>query len=223
MKIAARWLFIVCLPVMLLTASVSWAVNSLWLYNYGFSTYEVGRVTGLAEPELEKAAVGLIDYFNSDEEDISVTAVKDGEPFQLFNEREVGHLRDVKGLFRLVYRILLGTFIYVMLYAGLSLFWRRDKRQLVWGMVGGGGLALVLMIALGLGTLFNFEQLFLQFHIISFTNDMWMLDPASDYLIMLFPGGFWFDAALLCALTTAVLALILGGLGWWLLRRAAAD
>ena len=68
------------------------------------------------------------------------------------------------------------------------------------------------MLALGLGALFNFDQLFLQFHLLSFTNEFWQLDPAKDYLIMLFPGGFWYDAALFCALATVGLAIILGGM-----------
>ena len=46
-----------------------------------------------------------------------------------------------------------------------------------------------------------------------------MLDPSSDYLIMLFPQGFWFDAAVFIALTAALLALLTGGAGAWLLAR----
>ena len=67
------------------------------------------------------------------------------------------------------------------------------------------------MLALGLSALFGFDQLFYQFHLLSFSNEFWQLDPAKDYLIMLFPGGFWYDAALFCALATVGLAVILGG------------
>ncbi len=209
--IAAKWLFILCLPILLLTTGIGWAVNSSWLYNYGFDKYNVSHTTGLAQSELEKAASGLISYFNSDEEYISLTVIKDGEPLVLFNEREVSHLKDVKELIWLDYRVLLGTLIYVLAYAGASLFWWKDRRRLAWGMVGGGSITLVLMLALGLGTLFNFDQLFLQFHFISFANELWQLDPAKDYLIMLFPQGFWFDATVFCAVVTAGLAIILGG------------
>jgi integral membrane protein (TIGR01906 family) len=217
MRIVAKWLFILCLPALLFTASISWAANSLWLYQYGFDKYGVSQTTGLARSELDKAASGLIDYFNSDDETFSLTVVKDGESFTLFNEREVAHLRDVKGLIWLVYRVLLGTLVYALGYAGLSLFLWKDRRRLAWGLAGGSCLTLALMLALGLGTLFNFDQLFLQFHLISFTNDLWMLDPTRDYLIMLFPGGFWYDTFLFCALATAVGALILGGVGTWYL------
>ena len=211
--IAAKWLFILCLPILLLTVSIGWAVNSHWLYTYGFEKYNVSQTTGIAEVELEKAATGLIGYFNSGEANISLTVIKDGEPFELFNQREIAHLKDVKGLIRLDYWVLLGTLIYVLSYAGVSLFWRRGKywRRLGWGVVSGSGITLALMLAIGLGILLNFDQLFYQFHLIGFTNELWQLDPAKDYLIMLFPGGFWYDAAIFCALATVGLAIILGG------------
>ena len=206
------------MPVLLLTASISGAVNSLWLYKYGFEKYGISQTTGLADSELERAATGLISYFNSDEETISLTAVKNGESFELFNEREIGHLRDVKELFHLDYWVLMGTLIYALGYLGVYLFWRKDRRQLAWGLVGGSGLTLGLMLVLGVGMLLNFDQLFWQFHLISFTNELWLLDPTKDYLIMLFPSGFWFDTALFCALATAGLAIILGGVGYLLLH-----
>ena len=177
--------------------------------------------------ELEKAATGLISYFNSGEANINLTVIKDGESFELFNQREVIHLRDVKGLIRLDYWVLLGTLIYTLSYAGVSLFWRRGKywRRLGWGMVSGSGITLALMLAIGLGILLNFDQLFWQFHLLSFSNEFLQLDPTRDYLIMLFPGGFWYDAALFCALATVGLAIILGGVaGGYLVfsRRRAA-
>ena len=215
LEIAVKWLFILCLPILLLTASLGWVANSLWLYKYGFEKYNVSQTTGLAEVELEKAATGLISYFNSDEEHISLTVIKDGEPFELFNQREAAHLRDVKGLIWLDYWVLLGMLIYTLVYAGVSLFWRKRKywRRLAWGVVGGGGITLALMLALGLGTLLNFERLFWEFHLLSFTNELWLLDPAKDYLIMLFPQGFFYDAALFCVGITTGLAIILGGAG----------
>ncbi len=216
----AQWLFIVCLPVLLLTASLSAAANSLWLYKYGFEKYDVSRETGLASVELDKAARGLIGYFKSGDEFIDITVEKDGEPFTLFNEREMAHLKDVKGLFRLGYYVLLGTFVYALAFIGLSLLWRRDSQRLAGGLFFGGCLTLVLMLVFGLMIAIDFDRFFLQFHLLSFANDFWMLDPAADYLIMLFPQGFWFDAALLCALATAAGALISGGIGWWLLRKS---
>lgn len=222
----AKWLFIICLPLMLLTASIAWAINSSWLYEYGFEKYSISQKTGLAPSELDKAANGLIQYFNSDAQNINLTAVKDGRSFELFNQREVAHLYDVKGLIRLDYQILLGTLIYVLGFAGISLFWRRNRRQLARSIIAGSGLSLLLVLALGLGTLFNFDQLFLQFHLISFANELWQLDPTKDYLIMLFPGGFWYDVTMFCVMALVTGTVVLGGVSSWYLiaiRRRATS
>ncbi len=215
----AKLLFILCLPALLLAASIAGAVNSLWLYQYGFEKYDVSRTTGLPGTELAKAAEGLIDYFNSDEEYINLIVIKDGQPLELFKQREIAHLRDVKGLFRLDYCVLLGALVYALGYTILSLVWRRQPGRLAWGLIGGGSLTLGLMLILGLAILLNFDQLFRQFHLISFSNELWQLDPTHDYLIMLFPGGFWYDAARFCALATVVGAVALGGVGGYLLLR----
>jgi len=217
LRFFAKLLFILCLPVLLLTATIAGIANSQWLYHYGFEKYQVSQTTGLADTELRRAAGGLISYFNSGEEYITLQVQKDSQPFQLFNEREVAHLKDVKGLLRLDYRVLLGTFLYALGYTLLSLFRRRDWRQLARVLVAGSSLTLGLMLLLGIGILLNFDQLFVQFHLISFANNLWQLDPSQDYLIMLFPGGFWFDIFMFGTLTIAVEAIVLGGVGGYLL------
>jgi integral membrane protein (TIGR01906 family) len=219
---AAKWLFILCLPVLLITASLGWAANSLWLYRYGAEKYDVSQTTGLTDETLENIYAELINYFNSDADSINISVVKDNESFALFNQREIIHLRDIKGLIQLDYGVGLGTLVYLLAYAGVCFFWKKRRywRELAWGLVGGGSLTLGLMLALGLGVLFGFEELFWQFHVISFANQFWLLDPTKDYLKMLFPDGFFYDATVLCTVMTATLAIILGGVGGWWLRSA---
>ncbi len=223
--ITAKWVFILCLPILLLSASIGWAVNSLWLYEYGFHKYNVSSSTGLADAELDKAATGLISYFNSGEAYISLSVVKNGEPFELFTTEEVIHFRDVKGLIRLDYWLLLGTLTYVLGYAGVSLFWRQRayRRRLAWGVVGGSSITLALMLALGLATLLGFDQLFFQFHLLFFSNEFW---SAKGYMLLLFPGSFFYDATLFCALGTVGMAVILGGVAGgylWVSRSRAVS
>ncbi|MFC2068271.1 TIGR01906 family membrane protein [Chloroflexota bacterium] len=205
-----KWLFILCLPILLITASIGWVVNNLWLYENGFEKYQISQKTGLAKEELNKAAKGLIGYFNSDEKYISLTVLREGQPFELFNQREVVHLKDVKELIWFDYRMLLSTLIYILGYAGVNLF-RRNWQRLTRVIFGGSVLTLTLMLILLLGALLDFEQLFWQFHLISFANDFWQLNPVTDYLIMLFPQGFWYDVSLFIGLITAGLAVFLGG------------
>jgi integral membrane protein (TIGR01906 family) len=221
--IIAQWLFILCLPFLLFTASLAWAVNSHWLYNYGFEKYSVVQTPELKEFPLEEIADELIDYFNSGEEYVSITVTIDGESFDLFTPEETIHFKDVKDLIWLDYWVLGGTLLYVLAYAAVSLFWRRKRywRKLVWTVFGGACLTLVFMLLLGIGTLLGFDALFYNFHLLFFSNELW---SAEGYMLLLFTEEFFYDAALFCALGSGGLALILGGAsgGWLLFTRKKA-
>jgi integral membrane protein (TIGR01906 family) len=229
LSIAAKWLFIVCLPVLLLTTSLGWAANSLWLYKYGFGKYNVNQSLAdsgleLTDSEIENIYAGLISYFNSHDEYISITVVQNGEPFNLFTPEETIHFRDVKGLIRLDYWVFLGTLVYALAYAGVCLFWRKKRywRHLAWGLVGGGSLTLALLLLIfGLGMLLGFDQLLYQFHLLFFTNLYW---SAEGYMLLLFPENLLRDMALFCAAVTMGLAIIPGGVGggWLLLTKKAS-
>lgn len=216
-----------CLPILLLGTSIGWAANSLWLYEYGFHKYNVAQRLAdsgldLSDSELEQVYAGLISYFNSGGEDISLTVVKDGKPFELFTREEVIHFRDVKGLIRLDCWLVLGTLLYTLGYAGISLFWRKHKywRKLAWGVVVGSSITLALMLVLALGIVFDFVQLFYRFHLLSFSNEFW---SAQGYMLLLFPGGFFYDTALFCVLGTTIGAVVLGGVcGYMLFIRRVA-
>ena len=92
--------------------------------------------------------------------------------------------------------------------------WRVSCRGLYQGSLA----ALGLMIILALWAVFGFEQLFLLFHLISFSNQFWILDPARDYLIMLFPEGFFYDVALFGFAAVMLQALVLGGVTFGILK-----
>jgi integral membrane protein (TIGR01906 family) len=214
LDIITRWLFILCLPFLFISASIAICFNSAWLYRYGFSKYDISQETGIAPAELNKAAGGLIHYWNSGDKYIKLTIIKDGQPFELFNQREVIHLKDVKGLVWLDYRILLAALLFAVVYIGVHLWWRKGKYRggLIWRLIAGSGATLLIILALGIASALDFDQLFIQFHLLSFANDFWELDPATDYLIMLFPGGFWFDAAVFVMLLAGGFAVVAGGI-----------
>ena len=65
----------------------------------------------------------------------------------------------------------------------------------------GGALALAALIwvaAFGLAALWalaDFNGAFTAFHHMLFTNDLWLLDPATDRMIRMFPEPFFIDIA----------------------------
>ena len=202
-------LFIICIPILLITTDLRFAINNIRLYEYGFNRYHVSAATGLEKEELTDVAHRLIAYFNSDEELVDI---------DLFNQREVAHLKDVKGLVQLDYRLQLVSLAYVAVYIAISFvlrrgaFWRDLARRLIWG----SGATVALLAALGLLAVFGFDQFFLWFHLVSFRNDLWLLSPG-DNLLLMFPQGFFNDATLFIAAAAIGEAIIIGGITWGLL------
>ena len=50
----------------------------------------------------------------------------------------------------------------------------------------------------------DFTWVFTQFHLLSFANDLWQLDPFRHYLLLLFPERFFLEATLFIALLTII-------------------
>lgn len=98
---------------------------------------------------------------------------------------------------------------------------RSPGDELAWLLLLGGGLTALLLAGFGLLALAGFDTLFLRFHQLAFSNDFWRLDPRRDYLVLLFPQNFWFDATLWFSLRALAGGLLLaaGGGGWLAWRR----
>jgi integral membrane protein (TIGR01906 family) len=216
LKRTARILFVIMLPFLFFSASIAWAVNSQWFYTSGFAKQNVSATTGLDKEQLANVAKGFISYWNSGEQRINIVVVRDGASVPLFNENEIDHLVDVKTLFQFDYKVMFLTGAYAVGY-GIFNFYRRKKdnlRGLARDVAWGSGLTLGFMIALGAIALLGsnaFENFWWQFHTVIFTNGNWEFDPTKDYLLMLVPEGFWYDAVRDIVFATAGMAIVCGG------------
>ena len=183
------------------------------MFPYGFSAYNVPAVTGLDRGQLDRAAHEIVQYFTSGDPtsllDIRVS-LPSGESQPLYNEREIIHMRDVKQLFQFVFHLHEVAFTYMVLYVALVVLWAREqslRRLARQAMIGGILTAAILGLA-AVAMLIGFDQLFFAFHLLSFSNDFWRLDPATDRLVQMFPQGFWFDVSV----GAGVLTVLEGGL-----------
>ena len=203
-------LVVVSLPLFLITASVAWSVNDQGLYRRGFERYDVSTVTRITDPDLLQAGAEIRSYFNSRQEPLAVRTKIQGIEQELFNRREVLHMADVKRLIWLVYGVAAATGGYLLLSTLAGLAWKPKRHAPVLAKLylSGGVLTLALLLVFGLLALGGFDRLFLTFHQISFSNDLWQLNQNTDYLLMMFPQQFWFYATVWVTTFTVVGALV---------------
>lgn len=116
----------------------------------------------------------------------------DGSP--LYNERELSHMHDVKGVTKgalKVWYVSVGLLVILGIWAWREKWWQAYRRSL-WR---GGWLMIALVAVIGLFAAVAFWQFFTLFHELFFKGNSWLF-LYSDTLIRLFPLRFWEDAFL---------------------------
>ena len=210
-------LIVLIVPLLLVTTNVRLVADSPYLYSYGFQKYGIESVTGIEMGQLELAGEKIRDYFSNDQDYLVIDIERQGQEIKnLYNQREILHMKDVKNLIQLIYSIQIWRlllFITLILIGFLSIRLRKFS-NVIDPISWGGGLTLGIAAVVGILSLFGFQRLFLFFHLVSFDNDLWILDPTRDYLIMMFPQGFFFDATVFIVVLTLGQALLL-----WVLPR----
>ena len=131
----------------------------------------------------------------------------------LYNERELSHMHDVKGVTQgalNVFYLALAGLALIGLWSRRGEQWQAYRQGLKrggWWMIGlAGTLAVVVLVGIFLSPDL-FWEFFSGFHAIFFQGDSWQF-AYSDTLIRLFPLRFWQDAFLYAAVIA-----VLGGLG----------
>ena len=122
----------------------------------------------------------------------------DAQPAAL-NDREQQHMRDVRALVQLAQK---ASQLCMTLAAGfaVAIAWTgaQEKRR---GMPAGVLIGTAVLAALMGGAALllqtqGFEALFIRFHELAFTNDLWLLNPQTDILIRMMPQLLFERAAM---------------------------
>ncbi len=198
--------FAIALPVFLLLANVEYVTKSDWLYSHNWWRNDIPARTLLPVSELDSGADQIKDYFTNDADRLDLRVNFRGENLSLYKEREVLHMVDVKGLMQGVFNAVrvTGAVALLIAIAGAIYFGRRFWNVLLstlrWSALGSGTVLGVLAIAV----LIDFNFVFRQFHFLSFANDLWLLNPSTDFLIIMFPQRFFFEATLFIAVFSVV-------------------
>jgi integral membrane protein (TIGR01906 family) len=220
-------LFIVALPVFLITANVRFAAGDSWFYKHGFRENEVDQTTGVDFAQLDAAADNIVRYFEDDRSTLNIQVTTDGREGPLYSAKEVEHMRDVKGLMRVVFRLNELSFGIIVAYIGAVVLWTRERtpRDLAKYALLGVAVGLVVVAGIGAFAVTGFDAAWTKFHEIAFQNDLWQLDPDKDRLIQMFPEPFWEEMTYLVGILTVVevLAVVVVAAGYLIWGRDRLD
>ena len=194
-------ILVLSVPAIMISSSVNSLIFDPSYYASRQSTYAVGRSTEYTSEQLRPVNSALVQFFENPTMPLTTALSNNGANPTVFNAREIGHMNDVRSIIRGLVQIQ-STAAVVMLVVLLAFFYLQRMRgihRFAGGLAAGSVLTLLLIAAIGLLSLTDFERVFLTFHQMSFDNDLWMLDPRTDNLIRFFPFEFWFDATVTVA------------------------
>ena len=154
--------------------------------------------TGLAEEDYPEAAAMIADYLAGRTDTFQLAATVDGAYTETaFNGKEQQHMADVRELFVLARGIALGGALVCAVLLLVCWLLRRSDGAAMAGFRWGIGALLLVLAALLVWGMVDFDSLFILFHHLAFTNDLWLLNPATDLLIRLMPVSFFVHYAAL--------------------------
>lgn len=122
-----------------------------------------------------------------------------------FSNQARMHLADVKAQYLFLQRLFL-LFTATVIILSFWLIKNREQRRLLKAFMLASGITLAFTTLAFSGILANFDELFIKFHELLFTNNLWLL-PDNDTLIKLFPGSFFVVFAKAIVVKTAAIAL----------------
>lgn len=193
-KLWIRLGFLLLVPALLLLA-LEQVTADLSLYERLYRQYDIPVQAGVEETQLMEVTAGLVDYIYGGREALDMEAVVFGRAQRAFNEREQAHMVDVRQLFQLASMLCRVLLIAGAALLALGLLWPKPggARELRTGSLFSVGCWLAILGGLALLAGFNFQAAFWQFHQLFFRNDLWLLNPATDLMIRMFPEPFFFE------------------------------
>ena len=157
-----------------------------YIYEYNLNSYPITERTSLEIEEIREINSQIKNYFFDETEFLEVS---------IFNEKEIYHMKDVKDIINNLF--LYGKLSSVVFVIIVLICVKKHKVRIYSVFKASSIVYSAVLLALAIGFLISFNKLFIIFHELAFSNDLWKLNINEDYLLMMYPENFFRDIALL--------------------------
>lgn len=187
-----------CLVIALVFTAMQIVIFNESRFHKSYEENDLYDFIGVAEDDLHEITHEMMSYLNGSREDLIIFAEIRGEDQQVFEEREILHMVDVKKLFIGGFKI--RNIVAIIAVALLGVLFGLNRKKAIkplcisylWAM----GITIGAAAALGAMMIIDFNAVFLKFHLLFFDNDLWLLNINTDVLIQMLPESFFNSLAL---------------------------
>lgn len=158
-----------------------------------YDKLEVAESVKVDEETLRSVNHLLLDYIKGQEDSLDYLVNIENETVEFFNEKEKDHMVDVQVLYSNALMIRNVSLVFAMLGL-LVLYITKDYKNinLIHEILGKVLLSYVLILGtIAIVAVLDFDFFWTSFHELVFTNDLWLLNPMTDRLIMMVPLEFF--------------------------------
>ena len=215
------WMMISLFIVALLFLSIAFHANYRPFYQSFYKSNDTAATLGMSEIDLLEANDVLLDYIFFMRDDLDVLVSVNNQLVPMYNQREIDHMVDVKVLFGWM---LAAMSLLLLGMAGWVLaLYKNDKKTWLSQLQNHTKIAFsFLSFFFGFILFFaiiDFQSFWTSFHLVFFRNDLWLLNPATDRLIVMVPESFFILMISRIVLTWFGLVALFVLTNWWLVKK----
>ena len=182
--------------ISLLCSIAASSVTNEALMKQGFLNYSQTAHLSVPAGRYGDYAKAITHYLDGKTAAVQVTSPDSGELENAFSDKENAHLADVRGIVAALKIVRwAGGGLVIGLLAFLYFSHKTQPAQFLSDAVRGFALSALFLLLITTGLTVwgavNFDGLFVTFHKLSFSNDLWLLNPNTDLLLALMPLNFF--------------------------------
>ena len=164
------------------------------VYRQEYEKYDVLSDLDMTMDDAMDVTRQMMAYLRGEGDTLSVITTVDGREQDFFNEQDRFHMGEVRDLFIGGLNIRTGALVIAVLCVLLLILTKADlKKAVPAGYQAALAVTAATLLLLGIACAVDFNAVFVRFHHIFFDNDLWIFDPAEDYMIRMLPEGLFFD------------------------------
>lgn len=164
----------------------------------------------ITENEVKTICDELIEYLSGKRLFLNTEVLINGVKQNFYSIRSSVHMSDVKNLFSMARNVML-VFMTICIFT-LSRLTKNQNHNTIVVLYKVWKKTLLafstILTAIVIFALINFDAFFTCFHKMLFTNDLWLLDPYTDYIICLLPEIIFINYGIFIIITFLLIILV---------------
>lgn len=198
MKKFLNVIFSICFSIFIITTAINFTVSFKQLYYYDIDKLNIPKLSNLSKEEIKLNYDYLIEYnLSKNVDEFEMPTIKSS------NQGKI-HFEEVRYIFQNVNKI--SRICLIISLIGIIIgIKNKDIKILNYTSKA----LIIIPLVLAIPMIINFEDTFVIFHKLMFSNDYWIFDPRLDPVINILPEEFFFHAGIMILGIVLAVSIIL--------------